>query len=284
MRNPKPPKSGARFEQRVAEILQKSGFPFKDKVGIGGVQTDFVVLAPHGRSIVVEPKTWHPTERNLNRAFKQVRLYQEAVGAYSAILVLEGLERGHPKQGVVGEHGLFDLLSTMFRKRELVPDRIVLGDVPEVYSFGKLPRASQGKAPVVPSSIAVNRAIFAAMPFSGTYDDTYFVAMANAANSIGAVCRRVDREDFQGDIVEEIKSLIRGSVAVIADLSESKPDVLYETGFAHALNLPTVHICSTPLSQLPFDVRNWNTISYAKGQTVKLREPLTRRLAALLRK
>ena len=73
------------------------------------------------------------------------------------------------------------------------------------------------------------------------------------------------------------------SVAVIVDLSESKPNVLYEAGYAHAKGKATVHICSTDLTALPFDVRNWNTLSYKRGQTAHLREPLTRRLKAALR-
>jgi hypothetical protein len=104
--------------------------------------------------------------------------------------------------------------------------------------------------------------IFAAMPFTSTYDDVYFIAMVHAAAGVNAVCRRIDQEDFDGDIVERIKHMIGSSSAVIVDLSESKPNVLYETGFAHALGLPTVHICSTPIADLPFDVRNWNTLRY----------------------
>jgi hypothetical protein len=58
--------------------------------------------------------------------------------------------------------------------------------------------------------------------------------------------------------------------------------VLYETGFSHALEKPTIHVCSTPMSELPFDVRNWNTLAYQQGRTVYLREPLTARLQAAL--
>jgi len=125
------------------------------------------------------------------------------------------------------------------------------------------------------------RKIFVVMPFSPEYEDVYHVAIAGAAEAIGAVCDRVDLAEFNGDIVKEIRSRIRMSIAVIADLSEAKPNVLYEIGFAQALGRPTVHICSTPLSELPFDVRNWNTLEYAKGQTHKLRDNLVKRLEAV---
>jgi nucleoside 2-deoxyribosyltransferase len=126
--------------------------------------------------------------------------------------------------------------------------------------------------------------VFAAMPFSPSYDDVYFVAMAQAAKESGLECRRVDRQEFEGDIVDEIKRMIRESRAVIADLSGGKPNVLYEVGFAHALGRPTIHICSGPLSKLPFDVRNWRTLEYKRGQTHRLARILAKRLRAVLRK
>jgi hypothetical protein len=43
------------------------------------------------------------------------------------------------------------------------------------------------------------------MPFERAYDDTHFVAMSYAAAEVGAACERVDREEFSGDIIEEIK-------------------------------------------------------------------------------
>lgn len=82
--------------------------------------------------------------------------------------------------------------------------------------------------------------------------------------------------------MDKIRSLIRQSVAVICDLSDARPSVLYEAGFSHALEKPTIHVCATPMSELPFDVRNWNTLAYEQGRTVYLREPLTARLQAAL--
>ena len=76
--------------------------------------------------------------------------------------------------------------------------------------------------------------------------------------------------------------MIRKAMAVIVDLSESKPNVLYEAGFAHALKKPCAHICSTPTDKLPFDLAQWKTTLYQPGQTHKLRKDLTQRLKAIL--
>jgi hypothetical protein len=175
------------------------------------------------------------------------------------------LKRNFLDQRVVNEEGLLTILQEWLSKNWV--------------RFRRTQKAKRRKKP----QREKDRIVFAAMPFDRKYDDTFFVAMTYAAEKIDAVCRRVDKEEFAGDIVEEIKRLICASIAVIVDLSESRENVLYEAGFAHALRRPTVHICSTDLALLPFDVRNWNTISYKLGGTVALRRSLAKRLASALR-
>lgn len=121
------------------------------------------------------------------------------------------------------------------------------------------------------------------MPFDSKYDDVFFVAIAPAAKAVGANARRVDREEFTGDIVSKIRALIGESAAVVIDLSEARPNVLYEAGYAHALGKPAVHICMSPLKELPFDVSHWNTLMYAAGQTHVLKQGLTKRLREVMK-
>jgi hypothetical protein len=80
---------------------------------------------------------------------------------------------------------------------------------------------------------------------------------------------RVDQEEFTGDVGAEIQPFIRSSIAVIADLSESKPNVLYEAGYAHALEVSVIHVCSISLEDLPFDVRNWKPNRLPLGTDVQ---------------
>ncbi len=58
--------------------------------------------------------------------------------------------------------------------------------------------------------------------------------------------------------------------------------MLYEVGYAHALRRPTIHISSTPMGEVPFDVAHDNTIAYGMGQTHALRDRLAKRLPAVL--
>jgi hypothetical protein len=84
------------------------------------------------------------------------------------------------------------------------------------------------------------------------------------------------------DRIAVVLAMIRSSVAVVADLSESNPNVMYELGFAKGLPRPAVMICSTDLGDLPFNVRNLNVIPYTKGQTLKLVPKLAARLRKVL--
>jgi hypothetical protein len=252
-------KVGTEFEKCVAQLLQQLGADFVRGEAVGGVQPDFVVKAPNGKTAIVEVKGWDPSGGNTSRALNQVKQYQLATNADLALIVMPQLKRNFLDDKVVNEEGLLAILQEWLSKNWV--------------RFRREPKREKPKK---------ERIVFAAMPFDRKYDDTFFVAMTYAAEKVNAVCRRVDKEEFAGDIVEEIKRLILASVAVVVDLSESKENVLYEAGYAHALGKPTAHICSTDLSRLPFDVRNWNTILYDIGGTMSLRIKLARRLSSVI--
>lgn len=246
------------LESQVAELLARERISFEVQPVVGGVVPDFVVRAPEGRIIVVETKSWERSPGFLRRAQNQVKLYERVTGVDKAYLVLDQLKRNNPSQGVVTVDGLIGAL------RE------------------EIERGGRGSGRV--RTTETKTIIFAAMPFAEEYDDVYLVAMAHAADCVGAACKRLDRMEYSGNIIHKMEQMIRLSAAVIVDLSESNPNVLYEAGFAHGLRKPTVHICSTPLKNLPFDVQQWSTITYKKGQTVRLKDPLARRLAEVLRR
>lgn len=244
------------FRKTVEKTLSKAGFDFEAQVSAGGVRPDFLVQGPKGQLVVVEAKSWDAKPGFVSRAGNQAKLYQQASGADGAILVLSSLKRNRLSEGVVTLEGLVDALNKEFDK--------------------------PGKQKIAQDIQSGKQIIFVAMPFAPEYDDAYFLAMAPAAKKIGAACDRLDQKEYTGDVVARIHQSIKDSVAVIADLSESKPNVLYEAGYAHALNRTTIHICSTSLSDLPFDVRNWNTIIYKKGQVHLLKGKLESRLRAIV--
>jgi hypothetical protein len=249
--------SGVELTERISSILNNAGLAFDREPVVGGLRPDFLVYGPRGETVVLEVKPWADEPGSLSRALNQIAHYKRATGANSAFVVAAHHGTASSSSGVVPLAGLVEAINGEFRK--LIPEQRSLKPV-------------SGARPTV----------FAAMPFSADYDDVFFVAMAYAAENVGAACVRVDKEEFSGDIVSKLQGMIRESVALIADLSEARPNVLYETGFAHALAKPVVHICSTPLTDLPFDVRNWATLGYQRGRTHEFREKLRSRLASII--
>lgn len=243
------------IDKLVAERLREAGLKFATEKAIGGLAPDFIVYAPDGRQFIVETRLWDFPGQT-SEASRQAQHYQDAAKVDGAFVVIPGLKRNLPSKGVVTLDGLVPALQAEIQSSK---------------SHSNPMEATK-----------VDKLIFAAMPFAPQYEDVFFVAMSYAAGQVGAVCDRVDRREFQGNVVDEIHRLIRKSVAVIVDLSESKPNVLYEAGYAHALKKPCVHICSTPVEKLPFDVAQWKTSLYRPGQTYKLQKELTQRLKAIL--
>jgi len=242
----------------IIQGFEESGIQYDTDVGIGGVEPDFLIFAPDGRLFTVDIKYWEKFAGFTKNAAKQSQHYRTDIGVDRSFIVIHDLERSYASTGVVTPEKLIPTILNEMAKKDVE---------------GKA-KPSLRKSP--------KKEIFAAMPFDIKYQDVYFVAMAEAADRINAVCRRVDQEEYSGDIVKKIKSMIDESAAVIADLSESNPNVLYEVGYAHGKDIPTVQVCSTPLGDLPFDVAHWNTIPYQQGQTHQLGEKIFARLKEIL--
>lgn len=120
------------------------------------------------------------------------------------------------------------------------------------------------------------------MPFDVAFDDVYYVAISAAAKKVGFTPIRVDQLMHGQDAVMETYRQIEQCEAVIADVSTAEPDVLYELGYAHALGKPIVQLCSTTPVELPFMVRNRDTIFYRRGQIYLLVDALAEYVANLL--
>jgi hypothetical protein len=254
----------ATVTQEVEKLLSALGVAFEREPSLAGVRPDFLAEMPDGRRLVIEVKNRsNPSLLEAVDGLTQAVHLRELTGADDALVVFpEPTEALPSAAGVVGLAQLESYL-----RRLIAPS--------------KPPRAHPPSRPS-PSATASRRTVFASMPFKAHYDDVYWVAMTAGAEAVGASCVRVDRADFDGDIPSKIKELIESSIAVIADLSESNPDVLFEVGYARRHGCPCVQICSTSLEELPFNVRNISTLRYASGQIHALRQPLIDRLRAVL--
>lgn len=250
--------SEARIEGGVRDALDAAGgLSILKEPAIAGVRPDYLAQTEDGRRLVVELKAADaPGALAIVQARAEAALLADAVGADRGVAVF------------AAEHLI-----------HVTDDAVGVADLPAALDAWR--RAPRRRVTMAPVQEDANR-IFVAMPFAPKYDDTYFVAMLGAAHDVGAACQRLDQEQYVGEVMPKLRELIEGADVVIADLSGANPNVLYEVGFAHALSRATVHICSSPLDELPFDVRGWNTLSYQLGQTHALRDELTRRLARIM--
>lgn len=240
------------FERKVAERLQAEGFRFDRDKAAAGIRLDFVVSAPDGRQFVVEAKSGWNFDGYTKRAGTQAGFIKQATDADEVFVVTLEAKRSDPNKNVYTLDGLIEALKDRLSRK-----------------------GSRRKPPVGKD---VDRFVFAAMPFADKYEDVFYVAMVGAAQACGLTCERVDQKEFNGNIVEKLKEMVAEAEAVLIDLSEAKPNVLYEAGFAHALKKPCIHICSTDFKDLPFDVAQWKTSEYKLGQTHKLEGVLIERL------
>jgi hypothetical protein len=244
--------SSAEVAEAIRRLLLRGGVPFEREPSVGGVRPDFLIETVSGRRLVLEAKSWSNSRESRSRATSQAGYFRKAVGADAAWIVLTSSETD-VDEGVVHMAELLDRIQSWAASESL--------SAPKEYR----PRPY----------------LFAAMPFDPGYDDVYFVAMVPACDKCGLDCIRVDHEEFIGDISDRIHQRIANSIGVIADLSESNPNVLYEVGYARGRRLDVVPISRSSFQELPFDVRGWNTIEYRPGRTHTLQRHLAERIQAV---
>lgn len=123
------------------------------------------------------------------------------------------------------------------------------------------------------------RYIFTIIPFSQDFDDVYYLGIHETVTNLGYLCKRVDEEEFVGDIVSEIYELITNASLIIAEVSVQNPNVYYELGYAHAQRKPVI-LLTKDIDAAPFDLRGQNHIIY--NRIVDLRKKLKDRLSSIL--
>ncbi len=80
------------------------------------------------------------------------------------------------------------------------------------------------------------------MMFSADMTSIYENGYKPVIQSLNYAAMRIDEKDYTGSIIDEIKSEITDSVALIADLTGNRGGVYYEAGIAKGLQL-----CNHPI-------------------------------------
>jgi hypothetical protein len=147
---------------------------------------DFLVRFPDQTYAVVEVKGWRAGQQNIARAKQQAKYYKKLTGAAHAFLVIRDLKKSFVNERVVSAKDLNTLVNDL------------------VKTIQKKTKVSATLTSL--SSIARTPKIIAAMPFKEEFDDVYFVALSDAAVSVGATYICIDNEYYHGDIFAKVKA------------------------------------------------------------------------------
>ena len=98
------------------------------------------------------------------------------------------------------------------------------------------------------------------MPFDAKFDSVHETIKA-ACSDLNLASKRVDEIYRPAKIMDDVFSTIAQSSAVVSDLTGRNPNVLYETGLAHALDKDVVSIVQNE-QDVPFDLRHMRFLKY----------------------
>jgi hypothetical protein len=244
--------SEAELLKSVMELLNKSNISYLKEIYVGGTAQDFYFMLPSGDTVTIDVKAWKPTDDNIRFASKLANSYLNVTGTNYTLVALPYLPANEIQKNVISVYDIPKFIQSP----------------PKEYRR----RTKQTSPQIIDKKF--KKKIFTAMPFSEKYLDTYTVAIQPACTDLEYKCVRIDHENFNGDIVQEIKRQIDECLGVIVDISEFRPNVLFELGYASGLGKKCIQICSKEYKELPFDIRNNQTIFYTLGQTSVLNKTL----------
>lgn len=130
----------------------------------------------------------------------------------------------------------------------------------------------------------ISNQVFIAMPMNETarpeLADTHDTLKA-VCGELGLIAMRVDDSRTNHRITDTIRDLIDTSEFVIADLSDNRPNVFFEAGYAEGIGKIPVYIAKHG-TDLQFDIKDYPVIFYSNQRS--LRDGVAVRLRGLIQK
>jgi hypothetical protein len=172
----------------------------------------------------------------------------------------------------------FDMIFNPPWGRSLIP---VVEDMIDE-TIGVLRASGTGVASIIPSlneSITANYA-FVAMPMNSddAANEDVLDAIKEAGQRCGIQAERVDDVESNDRITDRVLESLRRAEFVIADLTNARPNVYYEAGYAHALGKTPIYVARAG-TKLEFDLKDFPVIFFKNLK--QLKDDLERRLRAL---
>jgi len=105
--------------------------------------------------------------------------------------------------------------------------------------------------------------VFVIMPFSPDFDDVWNGGIKRACLENDSAALRVDQVSLSSWITDDVEEYIKKSYVVIADVTGSNPNVMFELGYALAKSKDPIIIMQTQGSdKVPFDISGMRRIEY----------------------
>jgi hypothetical protein len=124
---------------------------------------------------------------------------------------------------------------------------------------------------------------FVAMWFADDMQQIYENIISKAILDAGYLPHRVDQREHNDKIDDEIIVQIRKSRFVFADFTGHRGGVYFEAGFAKGLGLEVFwSCCEDDISNLHFDIRQYNCITWNQGKLDEFKSKITNRIEAVI--
>lgn len=149
----------------------------------------------------------------------------------------------------------------------------------------KMPAAQDNSSGTACSGLEIDASVVAVMiPFRPEFDDVRN-AMGEACRKNGLTLKAADDVWEDSILIKDILNLIRTSCIVIVDFTGKNPNVMYETGVAHALGKEVIPVTQA-MEDVPFDVRHFRALEYKNNETGRrdLENRLAERIDTILKK
>lgn len=121
---------------------------------------------------------------------------------------------------------------------------------------------------------AIEPYIFVVMPFEPAWSSNVMSAIDRACEHLaqafpGLRWQRADNITEPGRITDQIIAAIQRANLLIADITGSNPNVLFELGYADALERRII-VLNQDVAATPFDIKDWRQIIYSTNELVQL--------------
>jgi len=107
-----------------------------------------------------------------------------------------------------------------------------------------------------------NLKAFVLMPFDPEFKAIYEDLIRPALEEVGYDVKRADSFLDQQNILRDIVRGIASADLILADLTSLSPNVLYELGLCHGLQIPTILLAQS-MDDVPFDLRSYRIQIYS---------------------